>query len=206
MFKNTIRFICHKIYSIGRFEGLRLQEQQRKDTFNQAATIDETAWISSTAVIDNKQGLKEKIRVGKNSRITGDLIVFGMGGEISIGEYCFMGPGSRIWSAGKITIGDRVLIAHNVNIHDNISHSLHSAERHEDFVYFVNSGLQKPFDIKIQAIVIEDDVWIGFNATIMKGVRIGKGAIIGANTVITKDIPPYAVVVGNPAKIIKYTD
>lgn len=53
-------------------------------------------------------------------------------------------------------------------------------------------------------IVIEDDVWIGFGCLILSGVKIGKGAIIGAGSVITKDIPPYAIVCGNPAKVIKY--
>lgn len=53
-------------------------------------------------------------------------------------------------------------------------------------------------------IIIEDDVWIGYNALILSGVKIGKGAVIGAGSVIAKDIPPYAIVVGNPGKIIKY--
>jgi acetyltransferase-like isoleucine patch superfamily enzyme len=54
--------------------------------------------------------------------------------------------------------------------------------------------------VAMAPIVIEDDVWIGFNATILKGVTICKGAIIGAATVITKDVPPYAIMVGNPAR------
>jgi acetyltransferase-like isoleucine patch superfamily enzyme len=54
-------------------------------------------------------------------------------------------------------------------------------------------------------IIIGNDVWIGFNSTILKGVTIGDGAIIGANTVVTKDVPPFAVAVGNPPRIIKYT-
>lgn len=53
-------------------------------------------------------------------------------------------------------------------------------------------------------IVIDDDVWIGYNAIILSGVHIGQGAVIAANSIITKDVPPYAVVAGNPAKIIKY--
>lgn len=53
-------------------------------------------------------------------------------------------------------------------------------------------------------IIIEDDVWIGYNALILSGVKIGKGAVIGAGSVIAKDVPPYAVVVGNPGKIVKY--
>ena len=62
------------------------------------------------------------------------------------------------------------------------------------------------FDIKSDPIVIENDVWIGFNAVILKGVRIGKGAIIGACTVVSKDVPPFSVVVGNPMRIIKSLD
>ena len=53
-------------------------------------------------------------------------------------------------------------------------------------------------------ITVEDDVWIGANSVILPGVHINKGAIIGAGSVVTKDIPPYAIAVGNPAKVIKY--
>ncbi|MDB0601493.1 acyltransferase [Tenacibaculum maritimum] len=53
-------------------------------------------------------------------------------------------------------------------------------------------------------IVIKDDVWIGANAIILKGITIGKGAVIGAGSVVTKDVPDYAVAVGNPAKVVKY--
>ena len=56
--------------------------------------------------------------------------------------------------------------------------------------------------IRDRPVIIEDDVWIGFNATILKGVRIGRGAIVGANTVITKDVPPYTIMVGNPARAV----
>jgi len=55
-------------------------------------------------------------------------------------------------------------------------------------------------DVGMARIVIEDDVWIGFGATVMKGVTIGSGAIIGAAAVITKDVPPFAIMVGNPAR------
>jgi acetyltransferase-like isoleucine patch superfamily enzyme len=53
-------------------------------------------------------------------------------------------------------------------------------------------------------IIVEDDVWIGTNAFIMPGIKIGKGAIVGACAVVTKDIPPYAIATGNPACIVKY--
>ena len=53
-------------------------------------------------------------------------------------------------------------------------------------------------------IIIENDVWIGAHATIMSGVKISNGAIVGATATVTKDVPPYSIVVGNPAKIVKY--
>ena len=53
-------------------------------------------------------------------------------------------------------------------------------------------------------IIVEDDVWIGMNAMILSGVKIGKGAVIGAGSVVSKDIPPYAIAVGNPCKVVKY--
>ena len=53
-------------------------------------------------------------------------------------------------------------------------------------------------------IIVENDVWIGAKSTIMSGVKIHNGAVVGANSTVTKDVPPYAIVVGNPAKIIKY--
>jgi acetyltransferase-like isoleucine patch superfamily enzyme len=133
------------------------------------------------------------------------LLVFELGGEIEIGEYCFIGNQTRIWSRDKVKIGNRVLISHNVNIHDNISHSLDPVERHQDFLHIFCNGPILESNYRAKEIIIEDDAWIGFNATILKGVTIGKGAIVGANTVVTKDVPPYAVVVsGHKQEIIRY--
>ncbi|MES0123192.1 hypothetical protein NKL05_13970 [Mesorhizobium sp. C420B] len=63
------------------------------------------------------------------------------------------------------------------------------------WVYSDGGKLAQPED----AIHVEDDVWIGFGATVLSGIRIGKGAVVGAAAVVTKDVPPYAIVVGNPA-------
>ena len=133
-----------------------------------------------------------------------ELYIFSHGGEIEIGEYCYVGIDSKIWSCQKISIGNRVLIAHNVNIHDNISHSLISKERHSEFQNILINGKHND-NITSSSISIEDDVWIGFNSTILKSVKIRKGSIIGANTVLKKDIPPYSIVVGNPMKVIGST-
>ena len=103
----------------------------------------------------------------------------------------------------SILIGDRVLISHGVNIHDNNSHSISASKRHIHYMQITSTGHPLLLDdINCGEIVIEDDVWLGFNATILKGVKIGRGAIIGAGTIVTSDIPPYAIVAGTPARVI----
>lgn len=181
------------------------QQIQRSKEPEYEALIGTGTYIENDAFIQTFNGDKSKIQIGRNCHIRGHLLVMRLDGNIKIGDYCFIGPQTKIWSSLSINIGNRVLISHNVNIHDNNSHPLDSQERHEDFVYIRNIGLQDKTNIPEKEIIIEDDVWIGFNSTILKGVTIGKGAIIGANTVILKDVPPFSVVVGNPARIIKQT-
>lgn len=182
------------------------RNRERRTLFSSIATFeDDSVRIDSSAQITNNRGDKKYIRIGNNSWISGQIMTLKHGGEIVIGENCFIGDFSKIWSSVKVTIGNNVLISHNVNIHDNISHPLDSKERHNDFLHVRSIGLQNEMNIGEAEIIIGNDVWIGFNSTILKGVTIGDGAIIGANTVVTKDVPPFAVAVGNPPRIIKYT-
>jgi len=178
---------------------------QLQRTFFDAAIFDPKAVrIDNTARIANNRGEKKYIFIDNDSWIKGELLTYKHGGSIKIGKWCFIGENSKIWSSAKIEIGDNVLISHNVNIHDNSSHPLDSKERHNDFMHIRTIGLQDNVNITEAAIIIESNAWIGFNATIIKGVKIGEGAIIGANTVVTKNVPPFAVVVGNPARVIKH--
>jgi maltose O-acetyltransferase len=143
------------------------------------------------------------IEIGRDCRIAAEFMIFGHGGKITVGSNCFIGEGSRIWSANNISIGDNVLISHNVNIHDTNSHSLSAARRraHVNDIFLRGHPPELP-DVPDSPVVIEDDVWIGFNSTIMKGVTIGKGAVIGACSVITKDVAAFTVVVGTPARVV----
>lgn len=104
-----------------------------------------------------------------------------------------------------VKIGNRVMIAHNVNILDNNSHPLDAKLRHEDFMNNYAGGMQE-YDLHAREIVIEDDVWIGFNSVILKGVKIGTGAVIGAGSVVTKDVEPWTVNVGNPLRVVRRLD
>lgn len=172
------------------------------------ATYDSSVVISQAASITNSQNNKTKIVIGENTVVHGSLIVFGFGGTIEIGSNTFIGAGSNIWSAKKIKIGNYVLVSHNVNILDNISHPKNHLERMKDWDHIRTIGFrtENSFDLKEKEIIIEDNVWLGYNSSIYRGVTIGKGAIIGSNTIVTKDIPAFAIVIGNPMKIIGYTD
>ncbi|MBI1780631.1 MAG: acyltransferase [Sphingobacteriales bacterium] len=204
-FKAIVKEAALKVYILGKKQNDEIENQQRLQLIKESGIIHPTAVIYKEAQIQNTQNNPGKIKIGKESRIQGHLMLFKHGGEIIIGDYTFIGPETRIWSAKKITIGNRVLISHNVNVHDNVSHPLDSKERHEDFKHIFSKGFQSEIDLREKEIIIEDDVWIGFNVTIMKGVRIGKGAIIGSNTIVNKDVHSYEVVGGNPMNFIKKT-
>ena len=111
------------------------------------------------------------------------------GASITIGNNVGI-SGCTISSGISVIIGDNVLIGSGALISDGDAHALDPEDRRAGL-----GGNRAP-------VVIEDDVFIGARAIILKGVNIGKGAVIGAGAVVAKNVPPYSVVVGNPAKII----
>ena len=115
--------------------------------------------------------------------------------SITIGDDCWIGDYFNISAIKSITIGNRVLMGRWVTILDNS----HGKTAFEDLI---TPPRIRPLFSKGE-VIINDDVWIGDKVTILPGVHIGKGAIIGANSVVTKDIPAYAVACGIPSNIIK---
>jgi acetyltransferase-like isoleucine patch superfamily enzyme len=161
------------------------------------------AKLYPSARIVNARGETEAIRIGAHSIIRGELMVFGHGGQLGIGESCYVGEGTRIWAAESILIGDRVLISHNVNIFDSLTHPLSAAKRHQQFVDIATTGHPRKIDLGERPIVIEADALIAAGVTILRGVTVGHGAIVGAGSVVTKTVPPFCIVAGNPARIIR---
>lgn len=156
------------------------------------------------AEVHNLHNNPQSIRIGRNTHIRGRLLVFSYGGEILIGDDCYIGENTYIWSASKVEIGNGVLISHNCNIIDTNSHELNYQERVESYRKMLIEGHPKQKPNVISApIVIEDYAWLSFNVTVLKGVRIGKGAIIAAGSVVTKDVESFTMVAGNPAKVLK---
>lgn len=164
--------------------------------------LGEGSVLAREASITNESGIPENLKIGSGCLIMGQLLS-GKRGRMGIGNHGYVGPGARIWALREIQIGDRVFISHGVNLHDSDSHSLSARERHERFLEKMKHGVHQTEEhAKAAPLIVEDDVWIGFNAIVLKGVRIGRGAVVGAGSVVTKEIPPFTVVVGNPARAV----
>lgn len=124
-----------------------------------------------------------RIKIGKNVSIRGYTLISGI---------------------NEIIIGDCVVISNNVHIYDNNNHPTSASKRRIMMEnQFINPDLKSHKWSESSPVIIKDNVWIGERATILKGVTIGEGAIIGCDSVVTKDVPPYHIAAGNPAKILK---
>lgn len=181
-----------------RIDNLRVKEYESQ------ITLELDSKLYKEAAVYNLQNDVNKIKLGQNTHVRGELVVFANNGKITLGDNCYVGKGSYIWSAASVCIGNSVLIAHNCNIIDTDSHEIDYKERHESYVKMLKYGHSKvKNNVKSASILIGDNVWISYNVSILKGVKIGKGAIIAAGSVVTKDVDSFTLVAGNPAKEIK---
>jgi len=141
--------------------------------------------------------------VGDNVTLWRTAISTEENGLIEIGDDCYIANASLVCSQ-KITIGNRVFIAGGVTIADSDFHPLDPALRLADTIALspIGNSKNRPA-MKSKPVIIEDDVWIGFNATILKGVRIGAGAVIQPGALVTDHVPAGVTVSGNPAKPVK---
>ena len=154
--------------------------------------------INSNCIAD-KPG---NITIGDNCEILGTLLSMD-NGRIEIGNYSEIREGSFIGSVEHIKIGDYVIISNNIRIFDNNNHPTDPDKRKEMCKNGFYGDAWRWKHSEHQPVVIEDNVWIGERSTILKGVTIGKGSVIGCCSVVTKDIPPYSVAAGNPARVVK---
>jgi acetyltransferase-like isoleucine patch superfamily enzyme len=115
--------------------------------------------------------------------------------EVRIGDHCFIGHACSFVASASIRLGNHCLLATGVQIYDYDGHPLDAERR--------RAGEPAPPE-GVRPVVIGDDVWIGTNAFILKGVTVGPRSVIAAGAVVTRDVPPDVVVAGNPARIVKH--
>lgn len=148
--------------------------------------IGDRSWLYSSFAFAHYKSRKPcGLKVGQDTGLyNGTFFDLGSEGEVQIGDYCTL-VGVIFSTNSRVEIGDYSFLAHEVVIADSCIAlpGRDSNDRGKD-------------------ITISDTVWIGANATVLSGVRIGAGAIIGAATVVNFDVPDYAIVAGNPAKVI----
>lgn len=144
----------------------------------------------------------DALRIGSHCTMDGVHFAVEEGGRISVGDCCYF-TNAVLLCELELRVGNYVVIGWNATIADSDFHPLSPAERIADAIACspLNQGRPRP-EIAKRAVVIEDDVWIGPNATILKGVRLGAGSWIEAGSLVTRDVPPGSRVLGNPAQIV----
>lgn len=147
---------------------------------------------------------RENIHIGANCNIRGSINLHSRQGKVEIGDYFYLGKNPNIWCYDrKVHIGDRVLIAHNVDLFNNNTHPVTPQLRFLHYKSIINEGIYESPEIEGKDTIIDDDVWIGCNCVILKGVHIGRKTIVAAGSVVVSDIPEGVIVGGNPARILK---
>ena len=179
---------------------LKLKKRIKMRRFKKYADI--SSGLSVCDKSDCKADRPGLIKIGEKCGIHGTLYSQ-HNGKITIGNNSCVHYKSIIGSVDSITIGNCVIISNHVHIYDNNNHPTSPKVRHEMCLNGFEGDAWRWIHADSAPIVIEDDVWIGEYSAVMKGVTIGRGSIVGAHAVVTKDVPPYTVVAGNPARVVK---
>ena len=146
-------------------------------------------------------GKGNRLSVGQDSTVQCRITFDGPNGLVSIGDRTYIGA-SHIICHSDVRIGTDVIVSWGVTIVDHDSHSVNWEHRRLDVENW-RRGVKVWDSVTIRPVVIGDRAWLGFGVSLLKGVTIGEGAVVGACAVVTRNVPPYAVVAGNPARIIR---
>jgi acetyltransferase-like isoleucine patch superfamily enzyme len=155
--------------------------------------IGDNVVFDDNTVIDAKGKNNRGIRINDNVLIGRNTIISCKGGDIEIGDYSNIGPNNTLISESILSIGRFVFTAGQCYL---IAGGNHSFDKKEILIWHQPS-------VSRGGIHIEDDIWIGASSTILDGVKIGKGSVVGAASLVLKSIPAYTIAAGSPAKTIK---
>lgn len=169
---------------------------------DKATILGEIDFSSSSGISLSDGSTKEDIVIHNNARMYAKLISQNKG-KIILEDTVKIGSGTVIGAVNYIKIGKGTAISDSVRIFDNNNHPVHPDDRKLMYKSSWNSPLRKWKNSDSKPIIIGENVWIGQNARINKGVTIGDNSIVASAAVVTKDVPPNSVVAGNPGKIVK---
>ena len=160
-----------------------------------------------------KQESRIYVTIGNHSHVGGTFVFERGVGSVTIGNKSSIGSGCKIICTQKdgIQIGNNVMLSWGCTLMDSNSHSLNPDIRTND-AYDWKCGIDANqigaykdwSQVRSAPIVIEDDVWLGFEVAVMKGVRIGRGAVIGARSLVASDVAPFCIYAGNPARFVRF--
>ena len=143
---------------------------------------------------------RNRLMVGAQSIVEAKVVFERAGAGLTIGDRTFIGCGV-LTIAEDVFIGSDVMLAWGVTVFDHDSHSVRFVERQNDVTDWLK-GRKNWSVVRCAAVRVCDKAWIGFDSIILKGVTIGEGAVVGAGSVVTKDVPRWTIVAGNPAREI----
>lgn len=150
------------------------------------------------------------LQIGDRCLLNNQFIFESALGKITVGDGVFINAGTTVISRSSIEIGNAVTIAWGCVIYDHNSHSISYLDRISDqeqqLIDFPLGNMVANKDwskVASAPIKISDYAWLGFDVVVLKGVTIGEGAIVGARAVVTKDLPPWTISAGNPARVVK---
>ena len=196
-------FVKHTVKKIERKMINKIKKFVKKKMFLKNAIVGRQTKFDECSSCINLSRDKKKITIGNDCCIRG-IVKINENGTILIGNNTYIGGNSIIGSAENITIGNAVIISTEVHIYDNNNHPISPVKRKRMCECGDFFGKEWQWSESAHSrIVIEDNVWIGERATVLKGVTIGEGAIIASNSVVTHDVPPFTIAAGNPARVVK---
>lgn len=143
--------------------------------------------------------------VGSNSMFSAHVVFEKRGASLIVGDRTFIGGKSMFSICESVTIGSDVMMSWGCTIADHDSHSLDFHHRSQDVENWLDGRKDWTY-VRNAPVVIADKVWIGFNCSVLKGVTIGEGAVVAANSNVTRNVQPWTLVAGNPARVIRQLD
>jgi acetyltransferase-like isoleucine patch superfamily enzyme len=170
--------------------------------------VDDTAYIeTSYSFCFFRSQLARGVEIGPGaSTYLGTRFDVGPRGHVKLGK-CALVHGARIICDSEIIIGDYALLSWNVVLMDTYRVSLNALERRKELERVpTRQPRLAGADVPAKPVRIESNVWIGFDSCVLPGVTIGEGSVVGARSVVAEDVPAYAVVAGNPARVIRRLD